>query len=175
MDLDKYIEVATSKSKLFPAIQDIGYLIKPCRVIILPLLTSMILMGWELPKAKSYNFADRGQIKSIWLIFRIHIRNKNYLKYIKSFNLDGVTSGQIQLVKKILAPHNDMNFAIIVKECKASAFMFEWTRRVLEYHEIKQSLTVLGVKEIEDKITHYNKISKKMVAVFDRILANQEF
>ena len=139
------------------------------------MLTSIILMGWQLPNPNSYDFSDRAQIKKIWLLFRIHLRNKNYAKYSKAFKLDNVTNSQVALVKRILAPHKDMNFNMIRREWKASAFMYEWTKCVLKYVEIKRDLESIGVKQLEDRISNYNHISEKMIKVFDRILANQEF
>ena len=132
-------------------------------------------MGWVLEKPNKYDFSSRSDLKIIWLLFRMDFRNKNFERYCARFDIKSVTSDQINLVKKILKPHTDVTFNLIRRECNASAFMFEWTKRVIECFEIKKNLNKLGVKQIEDKIAQYQKTNSKMIQVFEEILKNQEF
>jgi len=162
---------------LFPTIQNIGFLLKPCRVLIVPLLTSIILMGWKLPKPNSYDFSCRDQLKKIWALFRIQLRNKNYYKYkyLKEFEIDNVRLEQVALVRRILKQHQDMQFAVIQRECNTSAWMFLWTQKVLEYFDIKTTLRKLGVKELEDKIQFFKDTSQTMATIFEGVLKEQKF
>ena len=148
---------------------------KPSRVIILPLLTSIILMGWKLESSGSFDFSNRDDLRKIWYKFRTHFRNKKFKKDCDEFDIETVTADQVSLVKKILQPHSDLHFHMIRRECNTSACMFEWTNSVIEYFEIKQNLDSLGIKQIEDKIIHYQNINTKMIQVFERILRSQEF
>ena len=148
---------------------------RPCRVLTVPFLTAFILLGWELPNPEKYDFSSRPDLKKIWLMFRIHIRNKNFLKMTENFRVDNITDAQLKLVKKIMNVHKDMTFPMIIKECGASAYLFLWTQQVIEYMKVKKSMEAIGVKQIEDKMEHYEDTSKAMLDVFDRILSNQEF
>ena len=69
-----------------------------------------------------------------------------------------------------------MTFISIQVEWNASAWMFEWTKKVIEIVEdIQPSLQKLGVKDIEDKVEGYKTIKEKMDIIFTKILKNQQF
>lgn len=93
----------------------------------------------------------------------------------EEFKIDNLTPEQLKLVRKIYSYHQDMTFRMVVKECKPAAHLFVWSKKVLEYVKIRKSLEQLGIKQIEDKMLQYQKISKRMFEVFEKILANQEF
>mmetsp|Transcript_30241 Transcript_30241/g.26800 ORF Transcript_30241/g.26800 Transcript_30241/m.26800 type:complete len:96 (+) Transcript_30241:529-816(+) len=93
----------------------------------------------------------------------------------ENFRIENVTSRQLAIVKKILSVHTDMTYGIIARECGASAYLYLWCNQVIEYMRVKKNLDLLGVKQIEDKMAYYEKINKKMLDVFDRILSNQKF
>ncbi|CAI2376588.1 unnamed protein product [Moneuplotes crassus] len=173
--LHECLTKSKGRSKLFPEVQDIGYMPRPCRALIVPFLTSLILMGWELPEPHKYDFSSRKELKQIWLKFRGLLRNKKFIKMTESFKVSNITHDQLRLVKKIYSVHTDLTFAMISKECAASAYLFLWYNQLMEYLKLSRDLENLGIKQIEDKMDEYEGINKKMVEVFNKILANQEF
>lgn len=65
-DLDNCLQSARTKGRLFRKVQDIGYLVNPSRLIVLPILTSMILMGLKFTIPKGFDFTDKAKLKEIW-------------------------------------------------------------------------------------------------------------
>ena len=69
-----------------------------------------------------------------------------------------------------------MTFISIQVEWNASAWMFEWTKKVIEIVEdIQPSLQKLGVKDVEDKVEGYKTTKENMDKIFTKILKNQQF
>ena len=59
-DLNLYIRQAFKFHSPKPYYANIGYLVKPSRLIIIPLLTSMILLNWDPGEDTHCNFEDKG-------------------------------------------------------------------------------------------------------------------
>ncbi|CAI2378012.1 unnamed protein product [Moneuplotes crassus] len=174
-DLNVYVENGFKFGVPRRHYMSIGYLVKPSRFITVPLLISMILLGWDEKIAYNTNFKDNAVILQYWYKFRINFRNKKVKKFYDDFDINKVTGGQVNLCKKILQLHPDLTFARIKPLSNCAANVFLWSNLVIKHFEIDQQIKPLGIRQIEDKIVEYDRTEKKMMQVFDRILCQQNF
>eukprot|EP00344_Euplotes_crassus_P009323 CAMPEP_0197016994 /NCGR_PEP_ID=MMETSP1380-20130617/79291_1 /TAXON_ID=5936 /ORGANISM="Euplotes crassus, Strain CT5" /LENGTH=140 /DNA_ID=CAMNT_0042444037 /DNA_START=606 /DNA_END=1028 /DNA_ORIENTATION=+ len=96
-DLNAYVENGFKFGVPRRHYMSIGYLVKPSRFITVPLLISMILLGWDEKIAYNTNFKDNAVILQYWYKFRINFRNKKVKKYYDDFDINKVTGGQVNL------------------------------------------------------------------------------
>ncbi|CAI2378445.1 unnamed protein product [Moneuplotes crassus] len=174
-DLNAYVENGFKLNAPRQNYMNIGYLVKPPRFVSVPLVTSMILLGWSHKIPLSTDFQDTKEIRKLWNQCRIHFRNKNVMKLHNAFKVDQVDPVDIVTCKKILSMHSDLTFVRIQAESRCAANMFSWSNLVIKYFEIDQQIKPLGIRQIEDKISKYERTEKKMMQVFDRILVHQNF
>mmetsp|Transcript_39111 Transcript_39111/g.38740 ORF Transcript_39111/g.38740 Transcript_39111/m.38740 type:complete len:89 (-) Transcript_39111:29-295(-) len=75
----------------------------------------------------------------------------------------------------ILRQNADLSPAKISPVSSCASDLYEWTKLALKYFDIKHEILSLGIKQVEEKIESYKTTSQKMLKVFEKILANQQF
>ncbi|CAI2378889.1 unnamed protein product [Moneuplotes crassus] len=174
-DLNVYVENGFKFNTPRPHYMNIGYLLKPSRFVTIPLITSMILLGWDPQTSNMSSFKNEKDILKLWHKCRLNFRNKNVKKYHDAFKVSEVSMERVSTCKRILSLHQDLTFTQIKSLSSLAANMFSWSNLVIKYFEIDQQIKPLGIRQIEDKISEYERTEKKMMQVFDRILAHQNF
>ncbi|CAI2377933.1 unnamed protein product [Moneuplotes crassus] len=153
-----------------------GSRVNPDRLIVLPILASMILMKKDTYKELVRDYSMMGVDVKLWTKIKLIFKGRWKTKaLINNFDISEVAPDQIKECKKILRNNSDLSVATIRPYSHCASYMFQWTNLALKYFKIRDTILELGVCQIEQKLATHTNTEQKMVKVFERILANQEF
>lgn len=99
--LEEYEEEMKKPTLLLPNLQNIGFLVKPCRFLSLPCIVCLVLLGWKMPTPHKWDFNSREDFKKIWKFAKIEFKNRNFhkFKYLPEFKIDSISPMSITIAK----------------------------------------------------------------------------